>query len=83
MVPDCVQDVDVNGHKFRIEIKDNYAELYAGAVVDSRYTCVYFGPPGKLDSELKEAITKSHAPVLSRKCKTVLLIYLVLLPAPV
>jgi len=75
MVPDCVQDVDVNGHKFKVEIKDNYVELYAGAVVDSRYTCVYFGPPRKLDSELKKAIKESHAPVLSRKCKTVLLIH--------
>ncbi|MDH5364159.1 MAG: hypothetical protein OEW82_03180 [Dehalococcoidia bacterium] len=75
MVPDCVQDVDINGHKFSVEIKDNYVELYAGAVVDSRYTCVYFGPPRKLDLELKKAIKKSHAPVLSRKCKTVLLIH--------
>jgi hypothetical protein len=75
MVPDCVQDVDVNGHKFSVEIKDNYVELYARAVVDSRSTCVYFGPPRKLDPELKKAIKKSHAPVLSRKCKTVLRIY--------
>lgn len=75
MVPDCAQDVDVNGHKFRVEVKDCYVELYAGVVVDSRYTCVYFGPPRKLAPELRKAIKKSHAPALSRKCKTVLRIY--------
>jgi len=75
MVPDCVQDVDVNGHKFSVEIKDSYVELYAGAVTDSRYTCVYFGPPKPLSPELKKAIKKSHASVLSRKCKTVLRIH--------
>jgi len=72
MVSDCVQDVDVNGHKFSIEIKDSYVELYTRAVTDSRYTCVYFGPPKPLSPELKKAIKKSHAHVLSRKCKTVL-----------
>jgi len=75
MVPDCVQDVDVNGHKFSVEIRDNYVELYGGVVVDSRYTCVYFGPPRKLDPELRKTIKKSRVPVLSRKCKTVLLIH--------
>jgi hypothetical protein len=75
MVPDCVQGVDINNHKFSIEIKDNYVELYAGAVVDSRYTCVYFGPPKPLSPELKKAIKKSRAHVLSRKCKTVLRIH--------
>jgi hypothetical protein len=75
MVPDCVQDVDVNGHKFCTEIKDNYGEIYARVVADSRFSCIYFGPPRKLDPELKKAIKKSHAPVLSRKCKTVLLIH--------
>jgi hypothetical protein len=75
MVSDCVQDVDVNGHKFSVEIKDCYVELYARVVVDSRFTCVYFGPPRPLGSDLKKAIKKSHAPVLSRKCKTVLRIH--------
>jgi hypothetical protein len=75
MVPDCVQDVDVNGYKFNIGIKDSYVELYAGVVSDSRFTCVYFGPPRKLDPEVENAIKESGAPVLSRKCKTVLLIH--------
>jgi hypothetical protein len=75
MVPDCVQDVDVNGYKFSIEIKDSYVELYAVVVFDSRISCVYFGPPKKLDPEFKKALKKSRAPVLSRKCKTVLLIH--------
>ena len=75
MIPDCVQDVDVNGYKFSIEIKESYVELYAGVVSDSRFSCVYFGPPRKLDPEVENAIKESGAPVLSRKCKTVLLIH--------
>jgi len=75
MVPDCVQEVDVNGYIFSVEIKDSYVELYAGVVFDSRVSCVYFGPPKKLDPEVENAIKESGAPVLSRKCKTVLLVH--------
>lgn len=75
MVPDCVQDVEVNGHKFRVEIKDNYFELYAAAVVDSKSTCLYIGPLQRLRPDLQEAIKKSKAPILRRKCKTVLRIH--------
>lgn len=75
MVPDCIQDVEAHGHKFSVEIRDNYVELYAGVIVDSRFTCVYFGPPKKLSPILEKAIKKSHAPVMSRKCKTILLIH--------
>ncbi len=75
MVPDCAQDVNVNGHKFRVEIIDCYVEIYAYAVTDSRDTCVHFGPPWPLSSELKEALKKSHTRALIRKCKTVLRIH--------
>jgi hypothetical protein len=75
MVPDCVQDVYVNEHKFSIEIKDSYVELYAGAVTDSRYTCVHIGPSWPLSSELKKTLEESHARVLIRRCKTVLRIH--------
>jgi hypothetical protein len=75
MVPDCVQDVEVNGYRFSIEIEDNYVELYAGVVLDSRVSCIYFGPPRKLAPEVEDAMKESGAPVLSRKCRTVLLIH--------
>jgi hypothetical protein len=75
MIDNCNQDVDIRGHKFHVEIKDNYVELYARAIVDSRFTCIYFGPPKKLIPEVEKVIKKSHAPVMRRKCKTVLLIH--------
>lgn len=75
LVPDCVQNVEVNGRKFLVEITENFSELYAHAVVDSKSTCVYIGPPQRLRSDLLKAIKKSKATVMSRKCKTVLRIH--------
>lgn len=75
MVPDCVQDVEVNGHHFSVGVRDNYFELYAAAVADSKSTCVYLGPRQRLRPDLQKAIEKSKAPVIRRKCKTVLLIH--------
>ena len=75
MVPDCVQDVEVNGRRFSVEIKDNYVELYAEAVADSKFTCVYLGPPQRLRPDMQKAVKKSKATIMSRKCKTVLRIH--------
>jgi len=75
MVPDCVQDVEVNGHHFLVAIKENYVELYLNAVVDSKSTCLYLGPPQTLRPDLQKAIKKSKATIIRRKCKTVLPIH--------
>jgi len=77
MVPDCVQDVDVNGHTFNVEIKDSYIEKYIGAVSDSRKNCVYIGPPepAQPNPELERFIREGQVPVIDRKCKTVLIIH--------
>ena len=75
MVPDCVQNVEVNGHTFSVAVRDNYFELYAAAVVDSKSTCFYLGPPQRLRPDLEKAIKKSKAPITKRKCRTVLLIH--------
>jgi hypothetical protein len=75
MVPDCVLYVEVKGHKFMVEVKDGYFELYAGEVVDSKSTCLYIGPAKRLSRDLREFIEKSKAPVMRRKCKTVLRIH--------
>lgn len=77
MVPDCLQDVKVHGHTFNVEIKDSYIEKYAGAVSDSRLNCVYIGPPepDQPSPELENLIKEGHAPVMDRKCKTVLRIH--------
>jgi len=75
MVPDCVQHVEVNGHKFLVAIRDNYVELYFNAVGNSKSTCLYLGPPKRLRPDVQKAIKKSKTPIISRKCKTVLLIH--------
>ena len=59
MVDDCNQAVEVNGHKFNVEIKDGYVEVYAKAIVDSRFTCIYFGPHTRLKPELRKIIKKN------------------------
>lgn len=75
MVPDCAQDVEVNGHKSLVDIREDFVELYAHVVVDSRSTCLYIGPPKRPSPALLNAIKKSKATVINRKCKTVLRIY--------
>jgi hypothetical protein len=75
MVPDCTQDVEVNGHKFKVDIREDCIELYGNVVVDSRFTCLYIGPPKRPSPDLLKAIKKGKATVMSRKCKTVLRIH--------
>jgi hypothetical protein len=77
MVPDCIQDVEVHGHTFNVEIKDSYIEKYVGAVSDSRLNCVYIGPPkpAQPSPELENFVKEGQVPVIDRKCKTVLRIH--------
>ena len=65
MVPNCVQKVEVNGHVFEVVLADYFVEQYAGSVTNSRSTCVYVGP---------EVGQKNDPKLMTRKCKTVLLI---------
>jgi hypothetical protein len=74
MVSNCTQDVEVNGHKFKVDIREDFIELYGEVIVDSRFTCLYIGPPERPSPDLK-AIKKGKATVMSRKCKTVLRIH--------
>ena len=75
MVPDCTQNVEVNGHTFLVDIRDDYVELYLNVIGDSKSTCFYTGPPQRLRPDVQNAIDKSKAPTMRRKCKTVLLIH--------
>jgi hypothetical protein len=75
MVPDCTQSVEVNGHTFLVDIRDDYVELYLNVIGDSKSTCLYAGPPQRLRPDVQTAIEKSKAPTMRRKCKTVLLIH--------
>lgn len=77
MVPDCIQEIEVRGHRFNVEIKDGYVERYARTIVDSRFTCVYIGPPtpDQPNTELESLLREGNVPVMDRKCKTVLRIH--------
>jgi hypothetical protein len=75
MVPDCVQDVEVNGHKFAVDINAHYEEIYANVVLDSRRSCIHIGPPTALSPKVQKAIDDSKATILPRKCKTFLRIH--------
>jgi hypothetical protein len=77
MVPDCLQDIEVHGHTFKVEIKDSYIEKYIDGVSDSRFNCVYIGPPkpDQPNPELENLIKGCQVPVTDRKCKTVLIIH--------
>jgi len=75
MVPDCTQNVEVNGHTFLVDIRDDYVELYVNVIGDSKSTCLYAGPRQKLRPDVQKAIDKNKAPTMRRKCKTVLLIH--------
>jgi hypothetical protein len=75
MVSNCTQEVEVNAHKFKVDIREDCIELYGNVVVDSRLTCLYIGPPKRPSTDLLKAIKKGKATVMSRKCKTVLRIH--------
>jgi hypothetical protein len=75
MVPDCTQNVEVNGHTFLVDIRDDYVELYLNVIGDSKSTCLYAGPPQMVRPDVQKLIEQSKAPTMRRKCKTVLLIH--------
>lgn len=75
MVPDCTQNVEVNGHTFLVDTRDDYVESYLNVIGDSKSTCLYAGPRQKLRPDVQNAIEKNKAATMSRKCKTVLLIH--------
>jgi len=71
--------VRVNGHSFQVAIHDNYWELYAGDLADSKNTVLYMGP-FKKPEEFSATIQQFRAdhpevPCMWRKCKTVLKIH--------
>jgi hypothetical protein len=76
MVENCTLKVVVNGHEFRVDIRDNMVEVYAAEVTDSHNSAVYIGSnPDRMDPELKRQIDEQGVSVLTRPCKTVLRIH--------
>jgi hypothetical protein len=80
MVPNCSQQVEVNGHIFNVEIRDDYIEQYANVISDSRLNCFYIGPPKSIQTSQKKNVIcrswkKDNMPIMARKCKTVLRIH--------
>jgi hypothetical protein len=76
MVDNTEVALDLHGHSFDVAIHDNYFELYARLVDDSRNSVVYIGPFKPLDnfgSDMQEFREKCpDQPLFWRKCKTVL-----------
>src|ERR1700720_2782671 len=69
-------EVELEGHKFAVALRENDFELYGGEIRDSRLTVGYQGPLRKLD-DLSEGIQRIRKerpdlPLIWRKCKTIL-----------
>lgn len=76
MVPDCSLTVDTSGHAYKVDVVSTFSELYAEEIRDSKSSCVYVGHfPPRLDPALAQELEDQQAPILPRKCKTVLRIY--------
>lgn len=76
MITDCSLQIEVRGHQFKVDIRSNFVELYAGEVADSRGTSVYIGSnPEQLNAELRKGLEEADIPILPRACKTVLRVY--------
>ena len=77
MVPNCSIEVEVNNYKFKVEIRDDLIEKYAGLVGSSKSGWIYVGPPypdpNQLDTETKKNIEEHNVSVVDRKCKSVFL----------
>lgn len=76
MVPNCSLEVEVHGHTFKVEVVDNFYELHAEEVLDSRAKCLYLGSDlSQVNPEIIKFIEENEVPALPRKCKTVLRIH--------
>jgi hypothetical protein len=76
MVPNCTLDVDANGYIFKVDIIDNFYELYLEEIHDSRDTrCCIVADYSHVNPEIIKYIEEQELPSLQRKCKTILRIY--------
>lgn len=76
MVPNCTLDVEVNEHTFKVDIIDNFYELYVEEILDSRATRWFIGANySRVDPEIIKYIEEQELPSLQRKCKTILRIH--------
>lgn len=73
VVPSSPLTVTVDGHAFAVQIRGDHFEVHAHEFLQSRANCVYLGPdPAKLDPAIAEELQQQNAPVIARKCKTIL-----------
>ncbi len=76
MVPNCTLDVEVNGHTFKVDIIDNFYELYIEEVHDSRDSCCFIGADSsRVNPEIIKIIEEQQLSSLPRKCKTIMRIH--------
>src|SRR5437773_6295638 len=72
MMPNCVLDVEVNGHTFKVDIRDDFVEYYVNMITDSRQSCSYLGIHSEsIITEFTEATKSDDVSSLPRKSKTV------------
>ena len=76
MTANTTVSVEVEGHVFELAVHENYFELHAGEVTDSKFSVAYQGPLKTLEGlseRVQEAIKNNpNVPFMWRKCKTVL-----------
>src|SRR5580658_1870803 len=76
MVGDTTVSVELGGHSFDVEIHENYFELHAGVLSDSRQNVVYQGPwktEEALSAEIRNCMqARPDVPRMWRKCKSTL-----------
>jgi len=75
MVGNTTVTIEFEGHEFQVALHDNYFELCAGEVTESRVSVIYRGPMKKrehLSERVREILDKNpNVPFMWRKCKTV------------
>jgi len=75
MVPNTTQRITLNGFEYKVQIFDDFYELYGTEVHDSRRTCAYIGPIEKVDQNIVQEAKNQNINLIWRKCKTVLKIH--------
>lgn len=76
MTANTTISVEVEGHVFEVAVHENYFELFAREVTDSKFSVAYQGPAKPFEglSERVQEANKNNpdVPFIWRKCKTVL-----------
>lgn len=77
MTPSATFEVCEAECTYSLDVVDNFGELLAGEVLDSRGTSIYIGPMEieRVAPQLREELEQQQIPALWRPCKTVVRIH--------